>query len=146
MATRHAARSTARKPTRRDPGIQTAHLLEGIIVLDTASWVAGPAAATLMADFGAEVIKIEPPGGDSYREFVNASGMPTSDVNYPWLLSNRNKKSVVLDLAAAEGREVLLTLVRGADVLVSNYTPARARRLRVTYEELAPVNPRLVYA
>ena len=99
-----------------------------------------------MADFGAEVIKIEPPGGDSYREFVNAAGMPTSDVNYPWLLSSRNKKSVVLDLALPEGREVLLTLVRRADVLVSNYTPARARRLRVTYEELAAVNPRLVYA
>jgi crotonobetainyl-CoA:carnitine CoA-transferase CaiB-like acyl-CoA transferase len=99
-----------------------------------------------MADFGAEVIKIEPPGGDSYREFVNAAGMPTSDVNYPWLLSSRNKKSVVLDLVLPEGREVLLTLVRGADVLVSNYTPSRARRLRVTYEELAAINPRLVYA
>jgi len=122
------------------------HLLDGITVLDTASWVAGPAAATLMADFGAEVIKIEPPGGDSYREFVNAAGMPTSDLNYPWLLSSRNKKSIVLDLALPEGREVLLTLVRRADVLVSNYTPSRARRLRVTYEELAAVNPRLVYA
>jgi crotonobetainyl-CoA:carnitine CoA-transferase CaiB-like acyl-CoA transferase len=99
-----------------------------------------------MADFGAEVIKIEPPDGDSYREFVNAAAMPTSDVNYPWLLTSRNKKSIALDLALPEGREILLTLVRGADVLVSNYTPARARRLRVTYEELAAVNPRLVYA
>src|SRR5215472_222341 len=136
----------AREPEQPGPDTQVSRLLEGIIVLDAASWVAGPAAATLMADFGAEVIKIEPPGGDSYRDFVNAAGMPASDVNYPWLLSNRNKKSVVLDLGAAEGREVLLTLVRGADVLVSNYTTARARRLRVTYEELAEVNPRLVYA
>src|SRR5215472_10603818 len=139
-------RSTTRRPEGRNPETQAPHLLEGITVLDTASWVAGPAAATLMADFGAEVIKIEPPGGDSYRDFVNAAGMPTSDVNYPWLLSSRNKKSVVLDLATEDGREVLLSLVRGADVLVSNYTTARARRLRLTWEELAAVNPRLVFA
>src|SRR5215472_12528040 len=105
----------AREPEQPGPDTQVSRLLEGIIVLDMASWVAGPAAATLMADFGAEVIKIEPPGGDSYRDFVNAAGMPTSDINYPWLLSSRNKKSVVLDLATAEGREILLTLVRGAD-------------------------------
>jgi crotonobetainyl-CoA:carnitine CoA-transferase CaiB-like acyl-CoA transferase len=121
-------------------------VLDGIRVLDTASWVAGPVAATLMADFGAEVVKIEPPGGDAYREFASAPGMPESDVNYPWLLSSRNKKSAVVDLALAEGREVLLALVRGADVFVTNYPPRRARRLGVTYRDLVAVNPRLVYA
>src|SRR5215471_19330466 len=121
-------------------------ILDGITVLDAASWVAGPAAATLMADFGAEVIKVEPPGGDSYRAFVNFPGMPESDLNYPWLLSSRGKKSVVIDLAAPGGRDVLLSLVRRADVFVSNYPPARAARLGVTYAELSAVNPRLVYA
>ena len=121
-------------------------ILDGITVLDTASWVAGPAAATLMSDFGADVIKIEPPGGDSYRGFADAPAMPKSDLNYPWLLSSRGKRSVVLDLAASGGRDVLLALVRRADVFVANYTPARAQRLGVTYRELVAVNPRLVYA
>src|SRR5262245_58476736 len=126
--------------------VNTPGILDGIRVLDSASWVAGPAAATLMSDFGADVVKIEPPGGDSYRAFVNAPGMPQSDLNYPWMLSSRGKKSVVLDLAAPEGRDVLVALVRRADVLIANYPPARARRLGISYRDLAAINPRLVYA
>ena len=122
------------------------HILAGITVLDVGSWIAGPAAATVMSDFGAEVIKVEPPGGDPYRDFYHVTGAPTSDINYPWLLDARNKKSVVLDLAIPEARDALLALVAGADVFLTNQPPARIERLRLGYEELSAVNPRLVYA
>ncbi|HYB42935.1 MAG TPA: CoA transferase [Candidatus Methylomirabilis sp.] len=123
-----------------------AHVLDGITVIDAGSWIAGPAAATVMADFGAEVIKVEPPGGDSYRNYYQLPGAPRSDLNYAWLLGSRNKKSVVLDLAVPEGREALLALIARADVFVTNQPPARVERFRIRYEDLAEVNPRLVYA
>jgi len=122
------------------------HVLAGITVLDVGSWIAGPAAATVMSDFGAEVIKVEPPGGDPYRDFYHVTGAPTSDINYPWLLDARNKKSVVLDLAIPAARDALLVLVARADVFLTNQPPARIERLRLGYEELSAVNPRLVYA
>jgi len=122
------------------------HVLAGITVLDVGSWIAGPAAATVMSDFGAEVIKVEPPGGDPYRDFYHVTGAPTSDINYPWLLDARNKKSVVLDFAIPEARDALLVLVARADVFLTNQPPARIERLRLGYEELSAVNPRLVYA
>ena len=122
------------------------HVLAGITVLDVGSWIAGPAAATVMSDFGAEVIKVEPPGGDPYRDFYHVTGAPTSDINYPWLLDARNKKSVVLDLAIREARDALLALVARADVFLTNQPPARIERLRLGYGELSAVNPRLVYA
>jgi len=74
-------------------------LFEDLLVLDCASFVAGPAAATIMSDFGARVIKIEPPGaGDSYRQLIKMAGAPTSEHDYFWLLDNRNKESLALDL------------------------------------------------
>ncbi|MBT6275917.1 MAG: CoA transferase [Chromatiales bacterium] len=120
-------------------------LLEGIKVIDAASFIAGPAATTVLADFGADVIKIEPPGtGDTYRN-RSAPGNPDCDVNYAWIVDNRNKRGVTLDLKSAKGREVLYTLVRQADVFVTNLPfPARGR-LKVTYEDLSPLNERLIY-
>ena len=116
------------------------------MVLDAGSWVAGPAAATVMADFGADVIKIEPPGGDTYRRFGAMPGVPKSDINYPWLLDARNKKSVVLNLDVPEAREVLMALVRRADVFLTNYPPGQVARLGIGYDALSAMNPRLVYA
>jgi len=124
----------------------TDHLLRDVRVLDVGSWIAGPAAATVMADFGAEVIKIEPPGGDPYRAMVELPGFPVSDLNYAWLLGARNKKSVVLNLTRPEAREVLLTLARRTDVLLTNQPPMRLEPLGLTYERLSAVNPRLIYA
>lgn len=121
-------------------------LLDGITVLDLASWVAGPAAATMMADWGARVVKIEAPGGDPYRRFSSLPGTPQSDVNYGWVLDARNKQSVVLDLAVPASRPVLEALVRRADVLVTNFAPARLARFRLRWADLEPLNPRLVYA
>ncbi len=125
----------------------TGRILEGIMVLDVGSFIAGPAAATVMSDFGAEVIKVEPPStGDPYRDLLRLPGMPLSEHNYPWLLDSRNKKSLALDLKVPEGREALLTLVARADVYLTNYPPGVLGRLRLAWEDLSAVNPRLVYA
>src|SRR3979411_2575725 len=83
-------------------------IFEGLKVLDCASFIAAPAAATVLSDFGAEVIKIEPPGqGDPYRNLPNLPGYPHSAHNYAWLLEARNKRSLALDLGKAEARAVL---------------------------------------
>ena len=85
-------------------------LLDGIRVIDAASFIAGPVATTAMADFGADVIKIEPPGGDTYR--VRNAGYPPSPYNFPWIVDNRNKRGLALDLRTDDGRRVLHRLVR----------------------------------
>ena len=122
-------------------------ILSGLRVIDCGTYIAGPAATTIMSDFGAEVIKIErPPHGDPYRKLSFLPGMPVSDINYCWLLDARNKKSLALDLQEERGREVLRKLVATADVLVTNYPPGLAERLEVTYEKFAPINPRLIFA
>ena len=94
-------------------------ILEGIKVIDCGSFIAAPICATVMADFGADVIKIEPPGiGDAYRHVTRNPGMPRSDHNYAWLLDNRNKRSLALDLASEEGRGIMGSLVKQADVFI----------------------------
>jgi crotonobetainyl-CoA:carnitine CoA-transferase CaiB-like acyl-CoA transferase len=122
-------------------------LFSGLRVLDVASFVAGPAAATILADFGADVVKVEPPGaGDPWRGIASQPGMPRSEHDYCWTLEARNKRSLALDLKAAEGQAVLHRLVRDTDVFVTNFPlPVRAR-LGVAYEQLSHLNPRLVYA
>ncbi|KAG8149729.1 CaiB/BaiF CoA transferase family protein [Burkholderia catarinensis] len=123
------------------------HIFSGLKVLDLASYIAGPAATTILADFGADVIKVEPPGtGDVYRYFSAMPPNPTSDVNYAWQLTNRNKRSIALDLKSADAKEVLHRLVRWADVVVVNFPPRVKASLGCTYEALSPLNERLVYA
>jgi formyl-CoA transferase len=122
-------------------------ILAGIRVIDCGTYVAGPAAATVMSDFGAEVIKIERPGGgDLWRLFSKLPGVAKCDLDWCWILTNRNKKSVALDLGRPEGREVLLRLVSTADVFLTNYQRTLLEKFRLTWEDLAPVNGRLVYA
>ncbi|HVQ74994.1 MAG TPA: CoA transferase [Candidatus Binatia bacterium] len=121
-------------------------LLEGLKVIDAASFIAGPVATTILADFGAEVVKVEPPDGDPYRHRTGGPGVPESPHNYRWIVDNRSKRGLALDLRQPEGRSVLYRLVAGADVFVTN-TPLDSReRLRTRWEDLAPLNPRLVYA
>jgi formyl-CoA transferase len=121
--------------------------LDGIKVLEVGSWIAGPAAATIMSDFGAEVIKVEPPGaGDPYRQLSRRPGMPLCEHNYSWLLDSRNKKSLALDVTRPEGRDVLLRLAARADVYLTNFPPALLARLGLAWEDLSVVNPRLIYA
>jgi crotonobetainyl-CoA:carnitine CoA-transferase CaiB-like acyl-CoA transferase len=123
------------------------HIFSGLKVLDLASYIAGPAAATILGDFGADVVKVEPPkSGDAYRAFYATPPNPVSEFNYAWQLTNRNKRSIALDLKSREAREVLARLVGWADVVVVNFPPHVKAALGVTYEELSLTNPRLIYA
>ena len=121
-------------------------ILEGIKVLDVASFIAGPVATTVMADFGAKVIKVEPPTGDGYRKLTELAGMPEAEEPYHMLVDNRSKRGLCLDLTMEAGREVLHRLVKDTDVLVTNYMPEVREKLGLRYEDLRAVNPRLIYA
>src|SRR6516162_6624089 len=122
-------------------------IFEGLKVLDCASFIAAPAAATVLSDFGADVVKIEPPGaGDPYRNLPNLPGYPVSQHNFAWMLEARNKRSLALDLSKPDGQAVLHRLAADADVFITNYPPAVRERLRITHAHLAPTNQRLIYA
>jgi len=121
-----------------------ARLLDGIRVIDAANFIAGPVSTTIMADFGADVIKVEPPTGDVYR--VRGAGYVPSPYNYPWIVDNRTKRSVAIDLRTPDGQALLHRLVRDVDVFVTNAPLDSRARLRVRYEDLAPLNERLIYA
>ena len=118
--------------------------LQGVRVVEVGVWVAGPAAGAILADWGADVIKIEPPGGDPARTFQRMLGgdLPT---NPPFELDNRNKRSVVVDLATDEGRDVAARLVDGADVFLTNIRRSALARIGLDDERLLARNPRLVY-
>jgi len=121
--------------------------LSGLRVLDLASFIAGPVATTVMGDYGAEVIKIEPPGeGDPQRKLGQAHSIPQHPVNFCWHLVNRNKRAIVLDLKHDEGRGVFDRLVRTADVMVVNFPLKVRARLKMRYADVAPLNRRLIYA
>ena len=123
----------------------TERIFDGLKVIDCASFIAGPAAATVMSDFGADVIKIEPPGvGDPYRR--RAVPLPERPLNPGFILDARNKKSLALDLRQEAGRAVLYRLVADTDVFITNYPPPVRARLKITYADLAPLNQRLIYA
>jgi crotonobetainyl-CoA:carnitine CoA-transferase CaiB-like acyl-CoA transferase len=121
-------------------------LLSGIRVIDCATYVAGPAAATVMSDFGAEVIKIERPEGDQWRLFSLLPGTAKSELDWCWLLTSRNKKSIALDLTKPAGHDALVALVKSADVFVTNFQASILGNFHLTWDDLRPLNPRLVYA
>jgi formyl-CoA transferase len=119
-------------------------LFTGLKVIDCASWIAGPCAATILSDFGADVIKIEPPGtGDAWRNVQAIPGLPP---DYYWQLTSRNKRSLALDMKHREGQAVLHRLVTQADVFVTNFPLPVRDRLRMAPVDLLPLNPRLIYA
>lgn len=122
-------------------------LFSDLLVIDCASFIAGPAAATIMSDFGARVIKIEPPGiGDSYRQLIKLPGVPTSDRDYYWTLDNRNKESLALDLKSESARPVFDALVKKADVFITNFPGPIRQKLKLTPDDVMQMNPRLIYA
>lgn len=122
-------------------------IFDGLKVIDAASFIAGPAAATVLSDFGAEVIKIETPdGGDPYRNSWRNPGNPKADYPYNWIIDNRNKRAIALDLKTEGGREVLHRLVADADVFVTNMPLGARGRLGIRWEDLEPLNERLIYA
>ena len=115
--------------------------LAGIRVLDLSAYIAGPYGCTLLADQGAEVIKIEPPGGDNLRQYPST----LENESRAFLGINRSKRGIVLDLKHARDHARLLKLVRGADVLVHNFRPSVPARLGIDHDRLNLINPRLVY-
>src|ERR1700735_2569443 len=122
------------------------NMFSGLKVVDLASFIAGPSAAVILSDFGADVIKVEPPNGELWRHAHNVPPQPIAEDAYPWHLSNRNKRGMALDLKSPGARQVLEKLVKWADVLVVNTPhPARARR-KLEYEDVVGWNPRLIYA
>ncbi len=116
--------------------------LEGVKVIDLTSVLMGPFATQQLGDMGADVIKVEPPAGDTSR---NVGATRHRGMASGFLHSNRNKRALVLDLKQAQGRAALLRLVEHADVLVYNVRPQAMARLHLTYADVAEVNPRIIY-
>ena len=117
--------------------------LDGIRVLDLTTIYSGPIAASILGDQGADVVKVESPDGDFMR-FGGAS--EHNGVGGAFAMMNRNKRSIVIDLTLDEGRAVFETLVESADVVIENYRPGVMERLKIGYESLKRINPRLVFA
>ena len=116
-------------------------MLKHLKVIDAASYVAGPAAATVLGDYGANVIKVEPPSGDTYRRLA-----ARYRVDYNWLLTSRNKRGLALDIAKPEGQEALHKLIAGADVLIVNFNAGQLKKYQLEYETLKTINPKLIFA
>lgn len=116
-------------------------MFQDLTVIDAASYVAGPAAATVMADYGANVIKVEPLQGDSYRSLA-----ARYRTNYNWLLTSRNKRSIGIDVRQVEGQDLLHKLISEADVLIVNFNLAQLQKYRLNFETLKTINPRIVLA
>lgn len=133
----HTAPEDTRLPERQGP----AGPLSGLRVLDLSAYIAGPYGCSLLADQGAEVIKIEPPAGDNLRKYPSTLEAESR----AFIGVNRSKLGAVLDLKKPEDLASLMELVRGADVLVHNFRPSVPPRLGIAYEQLKAVNPRLIY-
>jgi formyl-CoA transferase len=133
----HTAPEHTRLPGRQGP----AGPLSGLRVLDLSAYIAGPYGCSLLADQGAEVIKIEPPAGDNLRKYPSTLEAESR----AFIGVNRSKLGAVLDLKKPEDLASLMELVRGADVLVHNFRPSVPPRLGIAYEQLKAVNPRLIY-
>ncbi len=121
-------------------------MLEGLKVIELATYIAAPGAGGIMADWGADVIKVEPPGGDPIRQFFASVGIEGVAVNPVFELDNRGKRGIILDTTKQEGREALLKLIDGADVFLTNVRPGGLQRSGLDHEALLKRNPRLVYA
>jgi len=122
------------------------NIFSGLKVVDFASFIAGPGAAVILSDFGADVIKVEPPKGEMWRMGNKIPPQPLSKDAYQWHLNNRNKRGLALDLKSPDAGKILERLVKWTDVLIVN-TPHQARKkLKLEYDEIARWNPRLIYA
>jgi len=122
------------------------NIFSGLKVVDLASFIAGPGAAVILSDFGADVIKVEPPTGDTWRIGYKIPPQPRAKDNYPWHLNNRNKRGLALDLKSPQAGEILERLVKWADVLIVNTPHPARKKLKLEYEDVTQWNPRLIYA
>src|ERR1700743_2784329 len=124
----------------------TDNMFSGLKVVDLASFIAGPAAATILSDFSADVIKVEPPAGELWRIGQKSPPQPHSEEPYPFQLSNRNKRGVALNLKAASAPQVLERLAKWADVFIVNTPHPGRKKLKLEYDDVTQWNPRLIYA
>jgi crotonobetainyl-CoA:carnitine CoA-transferase CaiB-like acyl-CoA transferase len=124
----------------------TDNIFSGLKVVDLASFIAGPSAAVILSDFGADVVKVEPPTGDLWRHGHQIPPQPQASDAYPFHLANRNKRGITLDLKSPSAAKVLERLVKWADVLIVNTPHPARKRLNLEYEDVARWNPRLIYA
>lgn len=124
----------------------TDNIFSGLKVVDMSSFVAGPGAAVILSDFGAEVIKVEPPAGEIWRHAQEIPPQPASQDAYGWHLNNRNKRGMTLDLKSPDAHAVVERLVRWADVLIINTPHPARKRLKLEYDDVAQWNPRMIYA
>ena len=122
------------------------NIFSGLKVVDLASFIAGPSAAVILSDFGADVIKVEPPTGDLWRHAHKIPPQPQAEDAYPWHLANRNKRGMTLDLKSPSAQQVLQELVTWADVLIVNTPHPARKRLKLEYDDVVMWNPRLIYA
>ncbi len=123
------------------------YLFSGLKVIDCATVIAAPAAAMMLADYGADVIKIEQPGeGDMLRMLGDIPTTPYADSDWFWQLDGRNKRGVALDLKQPAGMEILRKLVAGCDVFITNQPYSVRESLGIAYEDLKPLNPGMIYA
>ncbi|OBF36849.1 CoA-transferase [Mycobacterium sp. ACS1612] len=118
--------------------------LDGVKVVELGVWVAGPAAAGILADWGADVVKIEPPDGDPARTFGRMLGIEDGS-SPPFEMDNRNKRGIVLDLGSDDGRATTFELLSGADVFLTNIRPGALTRIGLDFDTVAARNPGLVY-
>src|SRR6476620_4849748 len=125
----------------------TESVFSGLKVVEIASFIAAPAAATMLSDFGADVIKVEPPGlGDPQRLLSSVPPSPAAPGNYSWHLANRNKRGMSVDLKSEGGTAILKRLVEWADVVITNFPHGTREALHLGYEEVSSWKPRVVYA
>ncbi len=122
---------------------ETARPMQGIRVLDVGTFIAAPHAATILGEFGADVLKIEnPKGGDPWRQFGTATEQPNRSL--AWLTEARNKRSITLNLRAPEGAELFKRLVKDADVVCENFRPGTLEKWGIGWDQLREINPRLI--
>ena len=125
---------------------QTMQVMEGVKVVEASQWVMGPSAAAILAQWGAEVVRIEHPTlADPLRAVLSTQGL---DASFDFYIENNNhsKRSIGLDLSSGEGREIFLRLVKDADVFITSVLEPARQKWRITYDELRTVNPQLIYA
>jgi formyl-CoA transferase len=124
----------------------TENIFSGLKVVDLSSFVAGPGAAVILSDFGADVIKVEPPKGELWRIGNKIPPQPFAKDAYQWHLNNRNKRGLALDLKSPDARKVVERLVKWADVLIVNTPHPARKKLKLEYDDVAQWNSRLIYA
>ena len=130
------------EPHQPDAASMKPRALDGVRVLDVTQFMAGPFCTTILADLGADVIKIESPSGDSTRQMVGAVGTESPSFN----AVNRGKRSLVVNLKTTDGQELFKRLAQSSDILIENYRPGVMRALGLGYDVLSTINPRLIYA